>query len=159
MTQPDITAQRAELEQAVAAAEAELRDVRHQTQEAHNRVAQLREQLATRTTDEFAADGSVKPKTEAAKLYAQLQTAEHPPVPWERREQDAATKVSTAQRGLNWFIGANVADLVKAREPDDVAINTRILDAPPSSVRRWGTRTGSRARSRSCSRRPEASTP
>ena len=86
---PNTTERRIELEKAVADAEAQAHTVRQQAQAAHNRVAELREQLAARPPDEYAPDGSVRPKTEASKLYAQLQTAEHPPVAWERREQDA----------------------------------------------------------------------
>ena len=159
MTQPDITAQRAELEQAVAAARGRAprgaapsagspqprgpaaRTARHQ---AHRRVRLGRQ---------------VKAKTEAAKLFAQLQTAENPPVAWERREQDAATKVTTAQRGLGWFMQTNVADLVKAREPDDIAINTRIIDAATEFIDAVVAKNKFEGRSRSCSCRRRASTP
>lgn len=129
MTEPDITARRAELEAAVAEAEAEHREVQHQARAARDRVAQLREQLATRPSEEFGVDGSVKAKTVAAKLFAQLQAAERPPVAWERREQDAAGRVSAAQRALNLFISGNVAELVKARESEDTANNQRIIAA------------------------------
>jgi hypothetical protein len=58
----------------------------------------------------------------------------------QRREQDAATKVTTAQRGFSWFLQANVTELVKAREPDDVAINTRIIDAATEFIEAVATK-------------------
>ena len=66
MTDQDTTAQRAELEAAVATAEEEQRNVQRQAQDARDRVAQLREQLAGRPTAEFGEDGAAKPKSQAA---------------------------------------------------------------------------------------------
>ena len=79
MSDQDATARRAELEEAVAAAEEEQpqrSDARRE--DAGERVAQLRDQLAARASthpDEFADDGAARPKTEAAKLYREVQAA------------------------------------------------------------------------------------
>jgi hypothetical protein len=121
------SARRAELEEAVAAAKAEQREVSQQAQEAHRRVAQLREQLAARPIDEYADDGQAKPKTTAAKLYRDLQAAENPPVPWPRRAQDAAAKVTQAKRAVDDFTAGNIVELVKELEPEAHGIDSEIV--------------------------------
>ena len=69
---------------------------------------------------------AAEPRPRAESRSAE-QAAKNPAVPWSA--DDAAGRVTTAQRALNWFISGNVAELVKAREPEDTAINQRIIDA------------------------------
>ena len=98
----------------------------------------LRDHLAVRASDhpdEFGTDGSVKAKSEAARLDRDLRAAEHPPVPWQRREQDAANRVANARRAADRFTADNIEDLIldlkPGREADDALIIEKLneLDA------------------------------
>ena len=60
MTDQEVTARRAALEAAVADRRHEADEVQRQVQANHERVHQLRQQLAARPADEFRPDGSVK---------------------------------------------------------------------------------------------------
>ena len=128
MSDQDATARRAELEDAVAAAEEDQRQIRGLARGAGERVAQLREQLAGRPTAEFGDDGAAKPKSQAAVLHRELQTAEHPPVAWSRREQDAANRVAAARRAVEHFTASNIEGLVLDLKPGRDAEDQRIID-------------------------------
>ncbi len=116
MATTDIATELAGRQSKVSEAEQVVRDVEAQAREAANRLELASREFAALPPDQLDETGNPKPKTEAARLAAQIKALKDPPVAWSRRVEQARTTARQARIELDRFSGANVAEIARANE-------------------------------------------
>ena len=116
MTGQSATQRRIELDNEVTAAKAEEQRLRQQQRDATACAARLRQELAARPAAEYDEAGQPVPKSEAARLAAELDATTG--VVFADRIKAAELHTRSARIARDRFTAAHVRDLVADAEPD-----------------------------------------